>query len=439
LLTVATLTFRMQMEQVQIASDKKLLYDASTPYLTAIKAHPTQIDPPAGEQHLAVVKPHGVVVVSNIPEKLTDELEHLTKLTDGSHFVTESNSDYLVIVRTVTTTDGDWHVVATRDQRLTAIVMANVTKVLITGAVLLLVGFGLASWTLTTAALRPVTRMRRRAETLRASGSLEPLPVSPARDELAALATTLNDFIASVRDTAAREKQMVSDASHELRTPIALLKVQLELAHLSEGNAIALKKDLELAEGSVDRLSRLATNLLTLSALDAAHKTQSSTWHALVNEFVAASDRAHLLALDKSLNMDFEVDETADDFDYRISTTNFAQVIDNLVSNAVRAAPESGDVRVRLLQDSAGLQLRVEDSGPGMPESFIGVAFDRFSRPDTQRGVGGGSGLGLSIVFAIVSSSRGTVQLENLPLGGFSVAVTIPPTPAKGAKDSQSA
>jgi two-component system OmpR family sensor kinase len=433
LLTVASLAFRLQMEQVQINSDKKLLYDASAPYVTDIKAHPNLMDPPAGEQHVAVVNPSGAVVVSNLPNTLSDRLGSLTKLGAGSHFITESQTGYLVIVRTVTTPGGDWHVVATRDQRLTAIVVANVTKVLIIGAIMLLIGFGLASWLLTTAALRPVAQMRRRAETLRASGSSEPLPVGPARDELAALAITLNDFIASVLDTAAREKQMVSDASHELRTPIALLKVQLELAHLSEGNATALKGDLELAEKSVDRLSRLATNLLALSALDAGHESKSASWQALVAEFVAASDRARLLALDKAVNVEFDVedvDDEAEDFEYPISETHFAQVVDNLISNALRAVPESGDVRARLLKDQAGLRLFVDDSGPGMPEDFIGIAFDRFTRPDPQRsGDSGGSGLGLSIVWAIVTSSKGTVQLVNRPQGGFTATVTIPLTP----------
>lgn len=428
LLSIATYAFRFQVEQVQIASDKKLLYDASTPYLTEIAAHPSQIDPPAGEQHVAVVNPAGLVIVSNLPDKLSGRLANLTTLSDGSHFITQSHSNYLVIVRTVTTPAGDWHVVATRDQRLTAIVIANITKVLTIGAVLLLLGFGLASWLLTTAALRPVARMRQRAEMLRANGSSEPLPVGPARDELAALGVTLNDFIASVRATAAREKQMVSDASHELRTPIALLKVQLELAHLSEGDAIALKGDLELAEESVDRLSRLATNLLTLSTLDAGHETPSTSGQTLIAEFVVASDRARLLALDTAINVEFDVDDESDNRYYPISATHFAQVIDNLVSNALRAVSQSGEVRARLQHDPAGLHLFVEDTGPGMPEDFIDIAFDRFTRPDTQRGGTGGSGLGLSIVAAIVARANGTVYLENRPQGGFTVRVVIPPT-----------
>jgi two-component system OmpR family sensor kinase len=429
LLTGAAVAFRMQIEQVQINADKKLLYDATTPYLTEIKAHPSQIDPPGGEQHLAVIDPSGRSVVSNLPDALSDRVGDLTRLGDGSHFISEAGANYLVVVRTVAREDGDWHVVATRDERLTAAVMTNVTNVLVIGAALLLTGFGIASWLLTTAALRPVTQMRQRADTLRITDSAEPLPVGPADDELAALAVTLNAFISSVRDTAAREKQMVSDASHELRTPIAALKAHLELAHLSEGNAEALKADLERAEDAVDRLARLATNLLVLSALEAGAEVESATWDALVIEFGDASDRARLLALEKNTTIEFDVVDRGDDTTYRVSTTNFGRVIDNLVSNALRSVPVAGVVHVQLAQEPGFIRFTVDDSGPGMPEDFIAIAFDRFTRPDTQRGDAlGGSGLGLSIVAAIAAAGGGDVRLENRPGGGFRVTVTIAQT-----------
>ncbi|MEO7146966.1 MAG: HAMP domain-containing sensor histidine kinase [Terrimesophilobacter sp.] len=426
LLSVAAYMFRDQIEQVQTAADKKLLYDAGTPYLTAIKEHPEVIDPPAGEQHVGVIDPNGRIVVSNLPDNLSGRVHDLTRLDDGSHFITQSGTHYLVIVRTVKTVDGDWFVVATRDQGLDAIIVGKIDILLITGTGILLAGFGLASWLLTTAALRPVTRMRRRAEALRATGSLEPLPVGPAKDELADLATTLNDFIASVRATATRERQMVSDASHELRTPIAVLKAQLELAHLSEGDAVALRNDLALAEESVGRLSRLATNLLELSALESEFDIQRTDWQLLVNEFVGASDRARLLAQAKQVTVEFDVDDTGG-LRYRISPTHFGQILDNLISNAIRAVPVSGTVNARLSVDDGQLLLVVDDSGPGMPEAYIAIAFDRFTRPDEQRGAtGGGSGLGLSIVSVIVSNAGGTVSLANAVEGGLIATVTLP-------------
>jgi signal transduction histidine kinase len=245
----------------------------------------------------------------------------------------------------------------------------------------------------------------------------------------------LNDLIASVRVTTAREKQMVSDASHELRTPIAVLKAQLELAHLSEGNAVALRNDLALAEESVDRLSTLATNLLELSALESEIEIRPTNWQSLMTEFAAASDRGRLLAQAKHITMEFEADESAEDLHYRVSPTHFGQILDNLISNAIRAVPDSGIITAHLTQLPGGrLRLVVDDSGPGVPDTFIAVAFDRFTRPDEQRGTtGGGSGLGLSIVAAIVANAIGTVRLTNRPEGGLTVEVTLPAVAAARA------
>ncbi|CAN5352021.1 ATP-binding protein [soil metagenome] len=426
LLTGAGFAFRAQVEQVQIASDKKLLYDASTPYLGEITAHPDQIDPPAGEQHVAVVNPAGKAVVTNLPAALNTQLSSLVQLPDGSNFLTADRSHYLVIIRTVATPEGDWHIVASRDERLTAAIVSNVSRVLVGGIALLLIGFGIASWLLATAALRPVAQMRRRADALRASGSSQPLPVGEARDELAALATTLNEFIGSVRDTAAREKQMVSDASHELRTPLAVLQAQLELAHLSEGDAQLLAKDLYLAEETAHRLSRIATNLLTLSAVEASHENRATSWAALSDEFVQASDRARLLASTRGSTVEFDLDEIRDDSSYRLSESHLGQIVDNLISNALAATDRDGHVLATLERSEGGLRLVVEDSGPGMPAEFIPVALDRFTRPENHRGDTGGSGLGLAIVAAIVAAANGRIVLANRAEGGLIVTVDIP-------------
>lgn len=427
LLTGAALVFRQQIEQAQINSDKKLLYGATTPYIAQIENHPTQIDKPAGEQRLVVLNPAGVSVASNLPDALTGQLSALRRLGSGSHFVTLSGTEYLVIVRVVTTAEGKWRIVATRDQQTTtAIVLASLTNILIVGGVILLVGFGLASWLLTTAALRPVTVMRRRAESLQAIGSSELLPVGPARDELSALAITLNTFLARVRTAAAREQQMVSDASHELRTPIAVLLAHLELARRRKGDPVVLEEDLTAAAESAKRLARLATNLLTLSALEAGQPIQYSSWSELVDEFGAASDRARLLSLDKFLDVDFQVDGDAQEGTFPISVSNFAQIIDNLIGNAIQAIPRSATIQGKLSQTAEQLTLTVADTGPGMPADFIAVATDRFTRPDEHRGNGTGAGLGLAIVGTIVTHSGGSIHLENRVEGGLSVTVKVP-------------
>lgn len=430
LLAVAAIVFHAQIGQVLLSADKKLLYDATTSYMTEIQGHPEQIDPPGGEQHLAVVRPDGSVPVNNLPDSLTAQLDQLVGMGSGSHLVTAGGHEYLIVVRTVPTSDGDWHVVASHDQRFAKTVLGNLTNILFLAASILLVALGLTSWLLTTAALRPVSRMRAKAESLVETGSVEELPVGEADDEIADLAITLNSLLRNVRTSAAREKQMVADASHELRTPIAVLRGQLELAQSSIGDPAAHRRDLTAARDTSERLSRLATNLLQLSTLEANQDSTVTTVRALIEEFRSASDRARLLAPDKNIDIDFDTDVDVDgnlDIDYRISDVRFGQVLDNLLGNAVRATPSDGRIHVELRMIDTALQLTVQDSGPGVPAEFAATAFDRFTRARTRRGTDEtGSGLGLAIAAAIIANASGTIRLDNSPGGGLQVLVTIP-------------
>jgi len=265
--------------------------------------------------------------------------------------------------------------------------------------------------------------MRERAATLGAADDGD-LPVGAAHDELADLANTLNEFLARVRTSASREKQMVSDAAHELRTPLAALRTQLELAHDDFGDAAALALQVRAAEVSVERLSSLATNLLELTRLEQEAEPATSTAHDLAEEFTTSVDRARLLGLTKSADVTFEVGTL--DGTYGLSTQSFGRLTDNLLANAIAAIGTHGSVTAELAQDAGGLILTVTDDGPGMPESFVAHAFERFTRPDNSRtSATGGSGLGLALVKAIAESAGGAASVTNLQ-PGFRAQVTIP-------------
>ncbi|HAM26897.1 MAG TPA: sensor histidine kinase, partial [Microbacteriaceae bacterium] len=170
--------------------------------------------------------------------------------------------------------------------------------------------------------------------------------------------------------------------------------------------------------------SSLATNMLELSRLESdGLPTEPTTTEQLVSELMGGVDRARMLALAKDVDVGFAVNVTGEDATFAIGHGSFGRVVDNLLSNAIAAVHDEGSVSVSLSTQSGGLTLEIRDDGPGMPESFIPHAFDRFARPDDSRTSStGGSGLGLALVGAIVDSAGGSVSLRN---GGPGLVITV--------------
>jgi two-component system, OmpR family, sensor kinase len=420
LLSVAVVVFRGQVESILNSTTLTLLTHDAAPPISEVKANPqVRIDEPGRGQLVAVVDPNDVVVQTTLPKSLQKKMSYLLTLGEHVKIVHAGDDDYRILVQTVETTFGDWRVISARNDESTMLLLDRLTQALIVGALVLVLGFGIASWLLTGAALRPVTRMRQQAEAIFALGSTQPLPTGPARDELAALGATLNEFIADVRKSVERERQLVSDASHELRSPLAVLMTQLELAHLNSGDADALEHEIFAAQRSVKRLSALATSLLELSQIESQTREGESSWAALADELAAAVDQARLVAVGAKISIDFDVARFAGSAKlptahYAIEASNFARLVGNLTSNAIAAMPKGGTVQISLKQSPTGLTLTVVDDGPGMPTEFIPIAFDRFSRPDDSRARNsGGAGLGLAIVHAIVASANGEISIAN--------------------------
>ncbi len=430
----AVLAFRAQVENILTTTTRTLLQHDAAPYLAELASVPSPaLGRPGPGQLIAVVDPTGTIVQSSLPRSLERRLPSLASRPEATTTVVADGDVYRVYHTTVVTSAGRWEIATARNEDSSILSLDRITQALLIGALVIVLGFGIASWLLTSAALRPVTRMRKQAEALVERGSTEPLPLGSATDEISALAKTLNVFIGDVRNSVDRERQLVSDASHELRTPLAILMAQLELAHLSSGDAGALEAHIDTAQHSVARLSGLATGLLELSQLEAGSPDIASSWYQLADELAASVDRARMLAVASGVIIDFDVTSTPTSASYRIAVENFGRLLNNLTSNAIAAMPDGGLIRIALRHSRAELLLTVSDTGPGMPESFLLVAFDRFSRPDEAREANnGGSGLGLSIVKAIVQAAKGSVTLTNAD--GFTVTVSLPTATAGTAR-----
>ncbi|CAN5195712.1 ATP-binding protein [soil metagenome] len=424
--TIAMVAAQSQVVSILSASDASLARVDLDSYAQEIVANPTGLVDDSGKGLLVFIRdPSGVVKLDTLPHDIHREVEHRAG-SDETFTSGEDGTSFVVVGRIVSTKTGDWSLWAARSTAASLLAMQSLDVAFVIGGIVLLAAFGFASWLLASAALGPVRRMRQRAESL-GMDSAAVLPVGEANDELSELATTLNAFLGRVRASSAREKQVVSDAAHELRTPLSALKTQLELAHDDFDDAPALAAQVVAAEKSVARLSSLASNLLELSRLDAQPlPVHTSSADQLVSELMGSIDRARMIGLADDAEVGFTVAGLDAGARYAISAENFARVIDNLLANSLAAIGPGGSVDADLTGEAGTLVLRITDSGPGMAEDFLPHAFDRFSRADDSRSANtGGSGLGLALVHAIVMAAYGSIQLQNTG-SGLTATVSLP-------------
>ena len=424
LLLVALVIVRAQVASVLTEADASLASSDLTSFVQDISADPDgEVDDPGTGVLVLARSPAGVVEVDTLPHDVADVVEHRPAADERFTLTDDEGRTYVIVGRALDTGSGTWSLWAARSTAASELAVRGLDGVLVVGGLVLLAGFGLASWLLTTAALRPVNALRREAESLTADGRL---PVPRTRDELAALATTLNGFLEKTQASTDREKRMVSDAAHELRTPLAILTAQLEIPAAERGDPLALAARLEAAGASVDRLAALASNLLELNRLEGRDTAPVGTASDLADEFTDSIDRARVLSVRRQVTVDFTIDTPQPQSAYRCDRVGFGRVVDNLLANALNAVADRGTITAALQQHGDQLVLTIDDNGPGMPNNFLPVAFERFTRADASRGSAtGGSGLGLALVRAIAVDAGGTVTAENLT-PGLRVTVTMP-------------
>lgn len=274
-------------------------------------------------------------------------------------------------------------------------------------------------WLLVGRALGPVEALRRQAAEITATGAQRRLTVPETRDELARLAVTLNDMLVRLEHSTHRQRQFVADAAHELRSPIAAIQAQLEVASRHPGQTDWPARLPELV-ADTGRLSRLTEELLRLARLDAEPRPgrQTVDLDELVFTEVRRSRARTAVAIDESAVSAARVSGDPD---------ALAGVVQNLLHNAIKHA--RSQVRVALATAAGTATLVVADDGPGVPERDRLRIFERFTRLDDARSRdAGGFGLGLAIVREVVSSHGGGVRVDdNEP--GARFTVTLPATP----------
>ena len=267
--------------------------------------------------------------------------------------------------------------------------------------------------------LRPLQRM---AESIkaRAPDSLAPLVFGPLPHELEPMGAAINRLLLQVNQLLDQEKRFIADAAHELRTPLAVLRIHAQNA-LEAPDPEDRREALRQLGVGVDRATRVVAQLLTLARLD-PDVVQLAMREVNLLDYLR-NDLAELtpLALERHQELSLEADETAD-YQLLADGPSLGTLLQNLVGNAVQYTPDGGRIQMLLEAQVDAILLRVQDSGPGVSEAQREKLFERFYR----LGDGQGAGLGLSIVLRVVELHRGTIELGEAPLGGLDVCVRLP-------------
>jgi len=289
--------------------------------------------------------------------------------------------------------------------------LATLARVLAIGTPLLFGLLALATWLLTGYTLRPIAALRRGAAEVTGTGVPRALPVPPARDEVRLLAVTLNDMLARLAEAQQRQRDLVSDTAHELRSPIASIRAQLEVA-LDHPDGLDWTETARDVHADTLRLARLTEDLLLLARLDGQPLRRKPTDLAAVCESVAARYATARVTVRTEAVDPGERCVVAGDQDA------LARLLVNLLDNAVRHAASRVCVSVRA--DGGWAVLTVTDDGPGIPAQDAERAFGRFARLDDARSRPGekgaaeeGAGLGLAIVKSTAEAHGGSVSLAD--------------------------
>jgi signal transduction histidine kinase len=300
----------------------------------------------------------------------------------------------------------------------------TVVQELLIGGAMVVPLAGLGAWLLAGAALRPVERMRRQVAAISERDQRSSLQVPRTRDELAALGATMNGLLARLQAALARERRLVADAAHELRTPLAVLRTELELAGRRERTREELVEAVANAARETDRLVRLAEDLLFLARTDEGVPVLRAEPQHLAEVLNTAASAHAQRAAANGVSCPVKV---VDDPVVMLDEARVRQAVENLLDNALRVAPPGTSIEVEARVEDGMAVIAISDDGPGFPADFLPDAFQRFRRADVARArEHGGTGLGLAIVQAIALAHGGWTDATNRPGGGARVRFAIP-------------
>ncbi|MFC5994865.1 sensor histidine kinase [Pseudonocardia hispaniensis] len=323
--------------------------------------------------------------------------------------------------------DGEVVIVArTVDSRDDA--LRFVADLLMIGLPILLLIVAVLTWVLVGRALRPVESIRREVDEISSTALHRRVPEPAGSDEIARLSRTMNRMLDRLERAQQRQRRFASDASHELRSPVAAIRQSAEVALAHPGRTSVPELARTVLEEDL-RVQHLVEDLLLLARMD-EHLLQLRTVPLDLDDLVFAEARrlreAGGLRVDTSGVSAGQVSGDPD---------GLRRVLANLADNAARHARSR--IVFTLAETSAGVVLTVDDDGPGIPPGERERVLERFVRLDDARARdAGGSGLGLAIVSELVTAHGGSLEIADSPDGGARLRLTFPPSPAQASPRS---
>jgi signal transduction histidine kinase len=244
-----------------------------------------------------------------------------------------------------------------------------------------------------------------------------------SKDEMGELASSFNKMSADLARSSEARKQMTADIAHELRTPLSLILGHAEAVH--DGVLPPTKENFEIIRDEAERLEKLVEDLRTLSLADAGEL--SITRQEVSPQKLLDDLHTTYLHIASQKNVKIQLNVASDIPRLNIDPGRMTQVLTNILDNALKHTPEGGQVKLSAGQVGDGVELSIQDSGPGIEGEDTNRIFERFYRTDTARHRDdGGSGLGLAIARSIVEMHQGQIWAESKPGQGLKIIIRFP-------------
>jgi two-component system, OmpR family, heavy metal sensor histidine kinase CusS len=348
-------------------------------------------------------------------------------LGGGVEAATASSSHYRTLQTEASMPGRRYRILVAAPLEGTELMLRRLREVLLWAAPFVLLIASLGGYWISRRALQPVDAITRAAQTIGIENLSHRLEVPAAGDELARLSATWNGMLERLEAAVKRLSQFTADASHELRTPIALIRATAELTLRRERSAETYREALRHIVDDADRTTRLIEDLLLLARADAGLPAWPLDRVELTPLVRDVCEQGQILAEERQLAISTEAPEQPVFVD--ANDPALRRLLLLLVDNAVKYTPAGGHITLSVTLDSSGPTVTVRDTGIGIPDAALPHVFERFYRVDESRSrEAGGAGLGLSIAQWIAQRHHASLEAESVEGRGSAFRVRFPAT-----------